>query len=173
MNIQIPAMPSHIQVLVGVLLMLAGVSFVYKGWQATVNGKLTYWDGFLPFTIISPFILHLPSGKRSLVKTTEGLWVHLLMGPVFLLTAVFCLSAGGDFVGLPGTQTVNTIIAGGKAGRPVAIIFDKRYGYKFPCLSRSGEQLAKIFGKEIDLKSEDRMVQQPTGSYADAQAAAS
>jgi hypothetical protein len=164
----IPAIPTQLQILVGILLMLVGISFFYKGWQATVKGRMSYWSGFLPFTLISPFILHLPASKNSLVKVTEGLWIHMLMGPLFFIAGILCLGAGADYAGLPGTNTVNYIIAGGKSGRPAAVTFDRQRGYRFPILARAGETLGKLFGQELGMKNEDRLYDQNQGSYNDA-----
>src|SRR5277367_6533367 len=96
-------LPDSAQILVGVIFMLLGVSFMYKAFLAMIRGKLFYWDGFLPLTIISPFTIHLPAGKNSLIKSTEALWVHLLMGPIFMFTSILFIAAGADLADLPGT----------------------------------------------------------------------
>src|ERR1700677_3291640 len=118
----------HVQLLVGVLLMVLGISFIWKAFQAMIKGRVKYWDGFLPFTIISPWIVHLPAGKNSLIKWNEGLWVHLIMGPLFMFSAILCICAGADLTTLPGTATLNLVLNGGKAGSD-AVTFDKHTGY--------------------------------------------
>lgn len=158
-------LPPQGQIIAGVLIMILGVSFAWKAFQAMVKGKLKYWEGFLPFTLISLFTLHGPSGKRSLIKETEGLWVHMVMGPIYLITSVLVLCAGADIANLPGTMLLNTVLQGGKAG--TAISFDKHYGYKFPILARALPVFKKLFSSEADLKNSDRLYENH-GSLNDA-----
>src|ERR1700722_12213997 len=102
------------QIAIGIFLLLLGVSFTYKAFLANIKGKMSYWEGFLPFTMISLFTVHLPGSKNSLIKSTEGLWIHLIMGPVFMIVAIMCLGAGADLAGLPGTATANWVLSGGR-----------------------------------------------------------
>jgi len=144
----------------GVILSVLGLSFFWKAFQAMVKGRLKYWDGFLPLTLASLFLLHGPTGMRSLIKETEGLWVHMIFGPIYMFTAILCLAAGMDMCFLPGTSTVNLVINGGKIGSE-AVIFDKNLigtpstlftGYRFPIVNRAYPVLAKLFGTKADTK---------------------
>src|SRR5580658_6629792 len=114
--------PNAVRV-VGIVLILVGFSFFYKFLLASIKGRMKYWSGFLPFTIMSPFILHTPTtSKRTLVRETEGLWIHLLMAPIFLICGALCLGAGADLAGLPGTAAVNWVLSGGRGTEE--IVFD-------------------------------------------------
>ena len=161
----IDSVPPQAQIVLGVLVMILGVSFGWKAFQAMVKGKLKYWEGFLPFTLISLFALHGPSGKRSLVKETEGLWVHMVMGPIYLITSVLVICAGADLANLPGVSTLNLVLNGGKAG--TAVSFDKKYGYKFPIFARAQPIFKKLFSSEADLKNGDKLYENH-GSLNDA-----
>lgn len=157
--------PDQGLIVIGVLVMILGVSFGWKAFQAMVKGKLKYWEGFLPFTLMSLFTLHGPSGKRSLIKETEGLWVHIVMGPIYMITSVLVICAGADLANLPGTTTLNMVLNGGKAG--TAVSFDKHYGYKFPILARAYPVFKKLFSTESELKHKDELYQN-NGSLQDA-----
>ncbi len=149
-------LPDQALLLVGVLLMVLGVSFSWKAFQAIIKGRVKYWDGFLPFTLVSPWLLHLPEKKNSLIKWTEGLWVHLIMGPLFMISAILCLCAGADLTTLPGTATLNLIINGGKAGND-AVTFDKHVGYHFPIVARAMPILKKIASGQMGVKNQDKL----------------
>jgi len=153
------------QIGIGIFLILLGVSFTYKAFLAIIRGKMAYWDGFLPFTIISPFTVHLPGTKNSLIKSTEGLWIHMIMGPVFMITAILCLGAGADLAGLPGTATANWVLSGGKNTQQIT--FDRHTGFGFPIIARVGPQLKKMFGTQMGLKEKDQMYKD-NGSLNDA-----
>lgn len=142
-------LPNWAYTLIGVLLLVLGVSFVYKGWSAAVLGRCYYWSGFLPITLISPWMIHFPPGENSLIKKREGLLCHMLIGPLFFLTAMFCLLFGADFVGLPGSDTVNFILAGGDRSKPAAIIYSPPANYRWPIVARAGKQIDKIFQTQI------------------------
>lgn len=162
----IPTMSTPVALMVGILLIIIGISFGYKAYLAGIQGKCMYWSGFLPFTLISPFVMHLPAGKNSLVKPAEGLWVHAIMAPLFLVLCILTIAAGADYAGLPGVSSLNIALNGFKWGRADSVVFNRRTGYQFPIIARSGKQLGKIFGAEIGLKEKDKMVQgEPTGSY--------
>jgi hypothetical protein len=151
------------KIAIGILVIIVGFSFIWKGWQGCVMGRFSYWAGFLPFTLVSPWLVHLPQGKRSLVKTKEGMLAHILIGPSFFLCAVLCICAGTDLVGLPGTKTLNHIINGGDEGKPTSISFNENTGrYDFPLAKRASEKFYKqvfehrisddkdFFGRKID-----------------------
>ncbi len=166
--------------LIGIVLILLGVSFAFKFVRACVLGKLDYWSGFLPFSIISPFFVHtvappppLPShakvkdkladkGKRSLVKEVSGIWIHTVVGPIFLVVSVLLLTAGFDLVGLPGSDTLNFIMNGGNPTAPRAVVYDKRYTFKFPILERSMKKVGrKMNHAQIPLPNDQRIIDTP------------
>ncbi len=165
--IVIPQMSEPVALIVGILLMVIGISFGYKAYQAGIQGRVMYWEGFLPFTLISPFLLHLPAGKRSLVKPAEGMWVHAVMAPIFGVLSVLCLAAGADYTGLPGVSTLNVAMNGFKWGGPISVIFNRRTGYQFPIIPRTGKQLAKIFSGKIH-EDEAQVYSKDNGSYQQA-----
>ncbi len=157
--------------IIGVVLIVLSGSFAYKTYLALIKGRMYYWDGFLLGTIVSPWIVHLypKNPKKSLTKHTEAMWVHVIMGPVFLITALLCLGAGVDLIGLPGTKMLNYAIAGGKEGQPPAVVFDAKTGYRFPIIPRTATHLSKVFGAKIGLNKKDELYSsdyQP--SYSDA-----
>ena len=160
---------SQITVFIGILLMVLGCSFAYKTVQAGVMGRVLYWSGFLPMTIVSPFFTHLPPGEKSLIKSAEGVWVHLLMGPIFAIVTVLCFCAGADMVGLPGTNTLNFILNAGNETRPISVSFDKHRGYKFPMLDRAGKQFMKLMSGQYKISDKDKLLQEENqGSLQDA-----
>lgn len=146
-----------IRIIVGLIVFALGCSFAYKGWNACVLGRFYYWSGFLPVTIISPWLVHLPPGKRSLVKKKEGMLAHIVLGPAFFLCAVLFLCAGADMLGWPGTNTLNLVLNGGDRNKPTAVSFNSDTGrYSFPILVKSGGKLYKqLFETQI---SEDKDV---------------
>lgn len=157
-------LPEHlVKIAIGILVVIVGFSFIWKGWQACVLGRFKYWSGFLPFTLISPWIVHLPQGKRSLIKTKEGMLAHVIIGPSFFLCAVLCICAGADLIGLPGTKTLNLVINGGDELKPTSVSFNERTGkYDFPLLARAGKKFyhqvfehkvteeTDLFGRKIE-----------------------
>jgi len=153
------------QIALGVFLLLLGISFAYKAFLAIIRGKMSYWEGFLPFTILSPFTVHLPGTKNSLIKSTEGLWIHMIMGPVFMIASILCLAAGADLAGLPGTLTVNWILSGGKNSQEIT--FNRHDGFRFPIIARVGPQLQKLFASNIGLGEKD-VLYKNNGSLNDA-----
>jgi hypothetical protein len=149
----------QIELALGVVLVLLACSFGYKFFNACVLGKCTYWHGFLPITVISPLLVHVPPSKRSLVRTAEGVWVHVFMSPIFLVCFILCLVAGAEFLGLPGVKTMNTVLTRGAEGGPVAVTFDKHAGFRFPFLVRTKDILSRRFEKaQIPLKEKDNLV---------------
>jgi hypothetical protein len=158
---------NYVEIAVGVLLIVLGFSFGYKFFLASVLGKISYWHGFLPITIISPLLTHLPSNEKSLVKKTQGIWVHLVMSPIFLVCMVLCLACGADLTGLPGVDTLNWILNGGNMTKPPAVQFSHiTYQLKVPLLVRAGTHIGKMIDRvQIPEKSEDKLVQGNSGSY--------
>ncbi len=59
----LPELTRSQAIALGVALFLLGGSFAWKGYNALVKGRMLIWKGFLPFTIVSPFVTHLPPTK--------------------------------------------------------------------------------------------------------------
>ena len=157
------------QMALGFVLIVLGLSFLFKAYLAGVQGRLAYWSGFIPLTIISPFFVHVPPPQQSkqkelsLIKCADGLWVMLIFGPVFFIMAVLMIAAGADLNNWPGTQTVNTVLCGGKSGQMVT--FDKkRLAYSFPIVNKF-EFLKKIFGSQVGLSEDAKLYPDQTESY--------
>ncbi len=145
----IQTIPHPVWWVVGALFLALGLSFVYKGWNATVLGRINYWAGFLPLTIVSPWFIHLPPGKNSLIKQREGLLCHMLIGPLFFLTSAPFLVLGADLLGLQGTNAVNLIINHGDKSQPPAITYSPPINYTFPIAFRAGKKINQIFQTQI------------------------
>lgn len=161
----IPSMAPQVAIPVGVVLLLLAASFMYKAILATARGRVVYWDGFLPLTIISPWIVHIPGTKKSLLKSAEGLWVHAIMAPLFFISAFLCFVAGLEYCNFPGADWINLAVHGGKLGGAPLVMFDKQRGFRFPLLIQGKDRLAKIFSVEIPEKEKDKMSKN-NGSYA-------
>jgi hypothetical protein len=159
-----PVLSTQQSIAFGVFLIILGLSFAYKGYEAMVKGKLLIWQGFLPFTMLSPFINHLPPRKNSLLKYKEGMWIHVIMGPLFLLLTVLFIAAGGDFVGYPATDNLNFFLTGGRLGAAPMLMFSKRTGYQFPFGPRLATAFGKMMSGKIEMKGKDRMVEDESGS---------
>lgn len=141
----------------GVVLMAVGVSFFYKAVIALMKGRMEYWTGFLPLTIISPFLIHVPGSKNSLIKFAEGMWVVAVMAPIFLVLSVLCMLSGAEYAGMPAVENMNTALHGGTDGTAV-IAFSKTHGFAFPVLAHSSPALKRIFNSSIDLDSKQEIV---------------
>jgi hypothetical protein len=170
-------------VVIGIIVTLLGLSFAYRFYRACILGKVNYWAGFLPITIVSPFLFHAvppPSpapgkrstgihpvtGKRSLIREAAGLWVHLIMGPLFLILSVLFLSAGCDLMGLPGTDTLNYVLNGGNKLAPMAVTYDKRYTFQFPLFVRALKKFGKrADGAQIPLPSDKKLLRDEKPEY--------
>ncbi|HEY9684162.1 MAG TPA: hypothetical protein V6C86_21460 [Oculatellaceae cyanobacterium] len=152
-----PELPMPQSIAFGVLLIIVGASFGWKTWNALIKGRMLVWYGFLPFTIVSPFLTHLPPGKNSLVKWKEAMWVHVVFGPIFFCIMVLSIAAGIDFIGFSGTQTLNDLLTGNKLGAPPAITFSKTRGYQFPFIPRASAHFGKLFGGKLGLKDKDKL----------------
>ncbi len=168
-----------IPIATGGVLVLLGISFAFKFVRASVMGRLDYWSGFLPISIISPIFVHTtapppintltkpklstePPPKKTLIKEASGLWVHLVIGPLFLVLSVLLLSAGFDQMGLPGTDTLNFILNGGDTAAPLAVTYDKKYTFQFPCLVRAMKRFGRRMNSaQIPLPSNQRLVDSP------------
>lgn len=142
---------------VGILLMALGVSFFYKAVIALVKGRMEYWTGFLPLTLISPFLIHVPGSKNSLIKNAEGMGVIAVMAPIFLVLSVLCMLSGAEYAGMPAVENMNSALHGGTDGTAV-IAFSKTHGFAFPLLAHSSPALKRVFGSSINLDSKQEIV---------------
>jgi hypothetical protein len=141
----------------GVFLVLLGCSFGYKCYQALIKGRLLIWRGWMPFTLASPFVNHLPPGKNSLLQYKEAMWIHVIMGPMFFFLSVLCIAAGVDYIGFPGTEVVNSAMTGGKLGAAPAIVFNKRTGYAFPFFPHAVAHFGKLLGGKIGIDKKQQL----------------
>jgi len=144
--------------ILGIALMILGVSFAYKCILAAFFGKTYYWSGFLPITLVSPMFIHWPPGKKSLIKTMHAWWIHVTLGPIFFFATLVCFAAGADQLGLPGTIYINYFLSMGRPDVAPAIVYDKETGYKFPILSKASDTIIKgITGVKLDLKEDEKL----------------
>lgn len=134
-----------VNIAIAVICILLGLSFGYKCLLAAFRGKISYWQGFLPITIVSPFFTHLPAGKRSMIKVAEKWWVHVIFGPIFFLLSLGFLAAGADRLGMPGSASINWIMtAGGNPRIPAAIRYNSKTGYTFPFVERLSKAVIRL-----------------------------
>lgn len=158
--------------LLGILVIIMWCVYIHKSYMAGIQGKLWYWQGFLPFTLISPWICVFPPKEKSLIKYKEAMWVHAFFGPVFFFSAVVALSTGFDLTGLPGTKTTNYLFTALLPDKTPFIVFDKtHYRVQFPAIVSNSKKLAKLFfGNTLGLKGSDDLTpfSQQSGSYNDA-----
>jgi hypothetical protein len=165
----LPDLNQPASIALGVFLIVLGCSFGWKCYQALIKGRLLIWRGWLPFTLISPFVNHLPPGKNSLLQWKEAMWIHVVMGPLFFFLMVLSIAAGIDYVGFPGTEAVNSAMTGGRLGAPPAIVFNKRTGYAFPFVPHAVAHFSKLLGGKIGLDKKqtyydsDEMIQGSDG----------
>jgi hypothetical protein len=146
--------------ILGIVLMVLGLSFLYKCAVALFFGKTSYWEGFLPFTIVSPLLIHLPAGEKSLIKTAHAWWVHVTLGPIFFFVSLLCLASGADQLGLPGTESVNYVLTLGREDVPPAVIYDRGTGYKFPIFKKAADTIYKgLTSPVVELKEEEKVVE--------------
>src|SRR5438552_3899623 len=127
----IPLTDGQQHIVLGLIFLILGCTFSYKFWQAAVLGRVWYWAGFLPLTIISPWIIHLPprNKAKTLTKQMQGIWVHIFFGPAFFICALLTLTGGADMLGFGGTEFVNNVLSMGKGGQ--SIIFNDHLGPGF------------------------------------------
>ncbi len=145
-------------IILGIVLMILGVSFAYKCIVAAFFGKTYYWEGFLPFTLVSPMFIHWPPGKKSLIKTGHAWWIHISLGPIFFFSTLVCFAAGADQLGLPGTNYINYFLSMGRPDAAPAIVYDKETGYKFPILGKATETILKgVTSTKMDLREGEKL----------------
>lgn len=158
--------------LIGIILLLLSASYAHKFFMSAVQGKCWIWTGFLPFTIVSPLLLHIPPKPNGLSKVVQGMWVHMVMGPIFLVVFLLTLVAGADLVGWPGTYFANKLLTAANRDHTDAISFNKdTYRMTFPAIAKGAQKLQRQFmGSRVGMKKEDELLQGgPTGSYSQAQ----
>lgn len=141
-----------IRMVSGFAILVLGLSFAWKFYQAAFLGRVAYWTGlekfgflFAPITLfISPMLCHLPyDPERSLIQERQQLWVHLFFGPVFFVSALMCMTSGFDLMNLPGSQSLNTILTLGRRDIPQCIVYtppgEKQLigQYKFPFVKKA------------------------------------
>jgi hypothetical protein len=143
--------------------MALGVSFLYKAVIALVKGRMEYWTGFLPLTMISPFLIHLPGSKNSLIKFAEGMWVVAVMAPVFTVLSVLCTLSGAEYAGMPAVENMNSALHGGNDGTAV-IAFSKTHGFAFPLLAHTSPALKRVFDSSINLDPKQELTPRNTES---------
>jgi hypothetical protein len=160
----------QINMIVGILLMVMGLVYFHKSFMAGVQGKMWYWQGFLPFTLISPWIVVFKPKENSLCKEKEAMWVHAFFGPAFFCSAIIALSAGADMANLPGTATTNKLFTMFLPDKTPLIVFDKKhYRMQFPAVVTTSKKLAKLFfANTLGLSQKDDLTPFQSGSYADA-----
>lgn len=137
------------ETLLAIVFIALGMSFLYKFGLAAVFGKTAVWEGFLPITIISPFFIHLPAGKNSLIKNVHNAWVQMVLAPIFFLVALVLLASGADRLGMPGTEAINYVLTLGNTDAPAAITYDRTNGYKFPIWDRTTKALYKALTQPV------------------------
>lgn len=153
-----PEFSPAMKVVGGALLFLIGVSYGYKFVRASFLGKVNYWSGFdhfgwifAPFTmLVTPFLCHTPANGKTLIKTKDAAWVHLLWGPVFFMSSLMCMVAGADFMGLPGTSAMNYILTFGRMDVPPAITYSPPFTYKFPFLANAQKTILEMATTKMD-----------------------
>ena len=151
MNIPIHQFPLWVWTVLGVLSIVLSLSFLYKSWTATVLGKCHYWDGFLPLTIISPWLIHFKgSSENSLIKTKQGMVCHILVGPLLFFTALPLMVMGLDLTGLNGTGYTNLVLNLGSARQEPAIIYSAPISYRFPIIASSRVCLERMLNTNIE-----------------------
>lgn len=167
---QLPAFMTS-PLLIGLILFALGLSFGWKFLQAILHGELRYWAGLEPFGIffapitylITPLLIHLPSGKDSLIKTKMGSsLVYLVYGPCFFLLSLVFLVAGADFMGLPGSRVMNAVLTLGQPNQ-VALEYKPPFEYNFPFFQKIRIEVVDIITQRLDLgkRGENDVVDTP------------
>lgn len=149
---------SSLRLVGGFGLFVLGISFAWKFYNAAFLGKVVYWSGlekfgfaFMPITVfLSPMICHLPYDKKnSLIHTRQELWVHLVFGPVFFVSALMCMTSGSDAMGIPGSTSLNTVLTVGRHDVPACIVYTPPGttqfigSYKFPFVRKATKTILK------------------------------
>lgn len=164
---ELPESLQHALYLVGgVCLLLLGLSFAYKTYQAGFEGKVRVWTGlenfgmlFTPITIVTPVFTHLPSDeKKGLIVTRQGPWYAMAYAPVFFLLALMFMTAGADQLGLPGSRTMNMVLTFGRTDVPPAITYQPPFKYNFPVLRKAGKRIFIFLNQKFNLEQKDKNI---------------
>ncbi len=150
-------------VVLGVILMLVGAGYLFKAYVAIVQGRLWYFSGFLPLTLISPWFVFAPPDERkakSMSKVMDAIWVPIFFGPIFVICSVLCLSAGGDLANLPGTATTNKVLTSWTSDKTPVIVFDKKhYKMQFPAVVKTANRIfGMFFGGKVNINEQDKLL---------------
>ncbi len=151
----------------GVVLMLLGLGYLFKAYVAIAQGRFWYWSGFLPLTIISPWLIFNPPDDRkanAIAKVKDTIFAPIFFGPVFTILSVLCLSAGGDLANLPGTATTNKVLTSWTSDKTPVIVFDKKhYKMQFPAVVKTANKITNMFFRNnLNIKDQDKLL--PPGS---------
>lgn len=147
----------------GVFLMLLGLGYLFKAYVAIAQGRFWYWTGFLPLTVISPWLIFNPPDDRksnAIAKSKDTIWAPLFFGPVFTVLSVLCVSAGADLANLPGTSTTNRVLTSWTSDKTPVIVFDKKhYKMQFPAVVKTANKLTSlIFGVKMNIHEKDKLL---------------
>lgn len=153
----IAQLPHEVVLVLGFLIFCLGVIYACKCFQASIYGRVDYWQGLEPFgwtfkpmtILITPFFCLTKASEKKLIRTKMSGWVHLFWGPVFFLAALMMLTAGADFMGLPGSRVMNDVLTfGGRTGK-AAIVYTPPFGYKFPIVKRARRVVFNFLTQKI------------------------
>lgn len=148
----------------GFVLFVIGISFAWKFLLAALQGKLAYWSGlekfgfiFIPITwFLSPLLIHLPfDSKKSLIHETQHMWVHLVWGPAFFVLALMFMTSGSDLMGLPGSNTLNTVLTLGRTDIPPCIVYTPPFNYRFPFVRKATKTVLRFLTHKIPQNAKD------------------
>ena len=147
----------------GIVLIIFGGGYLFKAFVAVFQGRIWYWDGFLPLTIISPFLVFCPPNERkanAIAKVKDALWAPIFFGPVFLILGVVMMSAGADLANLPGTSTTNRVLTCWTSDKTPVIVFDKKhYKMQFPAVVKTANKISRMFfGGVINVQEKDKLL---------------
>lgn len=164
-----PHLWQSIRLVAGFSIFCLGISFAWKFFQAGFLGKVAYWSGlekfqvgpgwlfFAPITyFISPLLCHLPyNPKNSLIHERQQLWVHLFFGPVFFVASLMCMTSGSDLMGIPGSNSLNTILTLGRSDVPQCIVYtppgDTQFfgTYRFPFAKKATKVVLRFLVTKV------------------------
>ncbi len=153
----IALLPHEVVLVLGFLIFCLGVVYACKFYQASLYGRVDQWIGLEPFgwyfkpmtILLTPFLCLSKASDKKLIRTKTAGWIHLYWGPVFFLSALMMLTAGADFMGLPGSIWMNTVLTfGGRTGKS-AIVYTPPFGYKFPIVKKATKVVFKFLTQRI------------------------
>ncbi len=158
------SMKPALSIVGGACLLLLGLSFLWKAYQAGFSGKVRVWTGlenfgflFVPITILTPLVTHLPSDeKKGLIQTRQGPWYSMIYAPGFILLALMFMTAGADQLGLPGSRTMNTVLTFGRTDVPPAITYSPPFRYNFPVMKKAGKRIFIFLNTRLYMDPKER-----------------